>query len=160
MRLAFAFFLLSVAASANAWAASAPAEQPKQFTPQEIVWGPGPEALPPGAQKAVLYGDPSKPGQFAIRLKFPKGYRVPPHTHPVPEIVTVIAGVFKLGMGDVADESKTKAFPAGSFVAIEPGMAHFAFADEETVLQTNTTGPWVVNYVNPKDDPRLNKKTP
>ncbi|MFZ1988795.1 MAG: cupin domain-containing protein [Alphaproteobacteria bacterium] len=158
MRLAYAFLLISVAATTCALADSPMANAPKQFTPGQIVWGPGPEALPPGAQKAVLYGDPSKPGQFAIRLKLPKGYRVPPHTHPVPEIVTVISGTFKLGMGPVADESKTTAFPAGSFVAVEPGMAHFAFFDEDTVIQTNTIGPWAVNYVNPKDDPRLNKK--
>ena len=154
MKLAFAFVLLGLVAASNA-AAAAPVVVPKQFTPDEIVWGPGPDALPPGAQRAVLYGDPSKPEQFAIRLKFPKGYRVLPHRHPVPEIVTVISGVVRLGMGEVADESKTKAYPAGSFVAIEPGMAHFAFNDEETVVQTNSVGPWAVIYVNPKDDPRL-----
>jgi quercetin dioxygenase-like cupin family protein len=102
----------------------------------------------------VLYGDPSKEGLFAIRLKLPKGYRVPPHTHPQPEIVTVISGVFHIGMGDTADDSKAKALPAGSFIAIEPGMAHFAFFDEETVIQTNSKGPWGITYVNPKDDPR------
>jgi hypothetical protein len=28
------------------------------------------------------------------------------------------------------------------------------FTDEETVVQINSTGPWGINYVNPKDDPR------
>jgi hypothetical protein len=32
-------------------------------------------------------------------------------------------------------------------------MAHYAFTDEETVVQINSTGPWGINYVNPKDDP-------
>ncbi len=35
-----------------------------------------------------------------------------------------------------------------------PGMAHFAFADEDTVVQLNSTGPWGITYINPKDDPR------
>jgi hypothetical protein len=27
-------------------------------------------------------------------------------------------------------------------------------ADEETIVQISTTGPWGLTYVNPKDDPR------
>ena len=100
---------------------------------------------------------PSKEGLFALRLKLPKGYQLPPHTHPKPEIVTVISGIFRLGMGDTADRSKGQALPAGSFFALSPGMAHFGFADEDTVIQLNSTGPWGLTYVNPKDDPR-NKK--
>jgi quercetin dioxygenase-like cupin family protein len=104
---------------------------------------------------SVLYGDPAKDGLFVLRLKLPKGYAIPPpHTHPKPEIVTVISGTFTLGMGNVADESNAKPLPAGSFFAFEPGMAHYAFTDEETVVQINSTGPWGINYVNPKDDPR------
>jgi hypothetical protein len=67
--------------------------------------------------------------------------------------VTIISGTFTLGMGNVADKSKAKPLPAGSFFAFEPGMAHYAFTDEETVVQINSTGPWGINYVNPKDDP-------
>lgn len=44
-------------------------------------------------------------------------------------------------------------FPAGSFYATPPGMVH-QFAADDTVVQGNSTGPWGINYVNPKDDPR------
>jgi hypothetical protein len=47
---------------------------------QEIKWGPAPPSIPPGAQAAVLYGDPGKEGLFSLRLKLPKGYHIPPHT--------------------------------------------------------------------------------
>jgi quercetin dioxygenase-like cupin family protein len=40
---------------------------------------------------------------FAFRLKLPKGYHIPPHTHPKPEIVTVLSGTARLGMGTSAD---------------------------------------------------------
>jgi hypothetical protein len=33
-------------------------------------------------------------------------------------------------------------------------MAHFVFFDEDTVIQLNSTGPWGLSYVDPKDDPR------
>jgi hypothetical protein len=57
-------------------------------------------------------------------------------------------------MGDAADRSKVKPLPAGGFFAFAPGMTHFAYTDEETVVQLNSTGPWGLNYVNPQDDPR------
>jgi quercetin dioxygenase-like cupin family protein len=124
------------------------------ITPNEVKWGPASKALPPGAQAAVLYGDPAKEGPFALRLKLPAGYTIAPHTHPGVEVDTVISGTINLGMGETADRSAAKAIPTGSFFALPPGMAHFAYFDEETVLQLTTQGPWSIKYINPKDDPR------
>jgi hypothetical protein len=61
-------------------------------------------------------------------------------------------------MGETADQTKAEAMPAGSFIALSPGTAHFAGADEDTVVQLNSTGPWSLTYVNPKDDPRQKPK--
>lgn len=102
----------------------------------------------------MLYGDPTKAELFALRLKLPSGYHIPPHTHPKPEIVTVISGTFRLGMGETADEGQAEPLSAGSFFALAPGMAHYAYAEEDTVIQLNSTGPWSLTYVNPEDDPR------
>ncbi len=124
------------------------------LTPQEIKWGPAPPSVPPGAQAAVLYGDPGKEGLFAFRLKVPKGYHIPPHTHPKPEIVTVVSGTVRLGMGTTANREKAKVLPTGSFFALTPDSAHYLFADEDSVVQLNSTGPWGIKYVNVKDDPR------
>jgi quercetin dioxygenase-like cupin family protein len=145
------------AASAVASAVTEPMEH-KLTAPKDVKWGAGPASLPAGAEAAVLYGDPTKDGLFAMRLKLPKGYRIAPHTHPKPEIVTVISGTFRVGMGETADQTKAEAMPAGSFIALSPGTAHFAGADEDTVVQLNSTGPWSLTYVNPKDDPRQKPK--
>jgi hypothetical protein len=49
-------------------------------TPAQVKWGPAPPSLPPGAEMAVLYGDPSQAGAlYAIRIKAPDGFKVPPH---------------------------------------------------------------------------------
>ena len=136
---------------------TAPADTMEGHTivpPQEVKWGPAPAVLPPGAKAAVLFGDPSKEGLFVLRLKLPAGYSVAPHTHPVDEVITVISGTFRMGMGQTANQSRAQPLPAGSFFALPPGMAHYVFTDEETVIQISTVGPWGLNYLNPKDDPR------
>ena len=122
--------------------------------PNDVKWGPGPASIPKGAQAAAIYGDASKEGLFALRLKLPKGYHIPPHTHPKPEVVTILSGTLRLGEGASADQSKANPLPAGSFFVMSPGMQHYVYADEETVLQLNSNGPWGLTYVNEKDDPR------
>jgi quercetin dioxygenase-like cupin family protein len=143
-----------VVAGPSATATAQTADGHKIISAQDIKWGPGPAALPPGAEVAVLYGDPSKEGMFAMRAKMPKGYRIAPHTHPKPEVVTVISGTARLGMGVTADPAMAQVLPAGSFFVMTPGMAHYVSTDEDTVIQINTTGPWGLTYINPKDDPR------
>jgi quercetin dioxygenase-like cupin family protein len=121
---------------------------------KDVKWGPGPAALPAGAEVAVLYGDPGKEGTFAMRARMPKGYRIGPHTHPKPEVVTVLSGTARLGMGASADPASAQVLPAGSFFVMAPGMPHYLLTDEDTVIQINTTGPWGLTYLDPKDDPR------
>src|SRR5262245_31404344 len=150
---------LIAAAAVAGFASTAPAgtlEEHTSVSPQEIKWGPAPAVLPPGAEAAVLFGDSSKEGLFVLRLKFPKGYRVAPHRHPVSEVVTVISGTFYEGMGETADPRKAQAWPAGSFFARPPGTAHYVLIkeEEETVIQISTNGPWGLTYINPEDDPR------
>lgn len=126
----------------------------KLLAPQDIEWGPAPPSLPAGAQAALLYGDPGKEGIFAFRARVPKDYYIPPHTHPRAEIVTVISGTVRLGMGTGGDRDEARILPAGSFFALMPDMAHYFFADEESVIQLNSSGPWGIDYVDANDDPR------
>ena len=121
--------------------------------PADVQWKDTP-GLPPGAKVAVLEGDPTKEGYFAMRVKLPDGFRIPPHFHPCHERVTVISGTFHLGHGEKFDKSAAKALPAGAYWSMAPGMRHFAWAEGETIVQVNTTGPWGITYVNPADDPR------
>ena len=131
---------------------------PTVFRPDEIKWVAGPASLPAGAQMAVLEGDPTKEGPFTMRLKLPDGYRVPPHSHPKMERITVMAGTFNLGMGDIFDPNATQALPAGTHGFWPPQMKHFAWTKGETILQLHGIGPWQIVYVNPADDPRNKAK--
>ncbi len=124
------------------------------FTPDQVKYGPAPAFLPPGAQLAVLEGDPmATTGDFTIRLKMPDGYKIAPHTHPNRENVTVISGTLKVGMGDQFDATKTMRFAPGSFAYLDPSMHHYAMASGETVVQIHGMSPVKFNYINPTDDP-------
>lgn len=128
------------------------------LTPDEVKWGPAPPALPPGAEVAVLRGDPAKAGSpFSIRAKFPAGYKIPPHWHPTDENVVVIQGTMMLGQGDKFDEAAARELPVGSFMMMPRYVRHFAMAKEESIIHIYGTGPFAVNYVNAADDPRKAK---
>lgn len=122
-----------------------------------VKWGPAPPSLPPGAQAAVLLGSPAKEGPFVLRLKFPAGFIVPPHRHSKDEFVTVISGRFAISHGEKLDQASFKPLPPASFIHLPAGMPHYAMAAGETVVQINGTGPFDVQYIDPKDDPRLKK---
>jgi quercetin dioxygenase-like cupin family protein len=120
----------------------------------QLKWGPAPDALPKGAQIAVLSGDPAKDGLYVVRLRLPAGYKVPAHNHPTAEMVTVMTGKFHLGMGDKLDEKKAMLLTAGGFAEAPAKMNHYAWTTGPTVLQIHGQGPFEINYVNPADDPR------
>lgn len=117
------------------------------------AWGAAPPALPPGAQAAVLVGNPGQPGVFTLRLKMPPGYRVPRHWHPTDEAVTLVGGDLTLSMG-AADMAHDEALSPGDFVNLPAKMHHMASSKNGAVVQIQSTGPFEINYIDPKDDPR------
>jgi quercetin dioxygenase-like cupin family protein len=153
MRIRFAWLLaLSVLMSAilSAGAADAPHGM---YTPDAIKWGEPPPFVPKGAKVAVLYGDPSKDGLFVIRVRLPASYRVPPHSHPTDEIVTVLSGTLLVGMGDKLVPGSAKPFPANSLIVAPAKTNHFVLTKQPTVIEVTAMGPLAFNYVNPADDP-------
>ena len=133
--------------AANATVAASNAPQ------QEFQWGPAPAVFPPGAEMAVLEGDPSKAEPFTVRLRFPNSYKIPPHTHPTTENVTVLTGTFLAGMGIQFDESTMQSIGRDGFASIPANHAHYAMARGVTVVQVHAIGPFALTYVNPADNP-------
>lgn len=119
----------------------------------EMKWGPVP-SLPAGAQITVIEGPLDRAGPITARIKFPANYRLPAHTHPAIEHVTVLSGTFHMGTGDKLDMEKTTPLKVGDFAIMQVGTRHFAWTAEETIVQIHSVGPWGVTYVNPADDPR------
>src|SRR5690242_10930439 len=83
--------------------------------PSEIAWKP----LRPGAEIAVVSGDPDKAGApFVMRMRYQGVVRVPPHWHPTDEHITVLTGTFMMGMGERFDESSAIALVAGAYAHV------------------------------------------
>ena len=127
-------------------------------TPAEAHWGPAPPLVPPGAQIAVLAGDPGKAAAlYTVRLKFPANYAIPAHSHPTDEHVVVVSGALTLGMGDKIDKKApgNKTLTTGGFALMPAGMNHFAYAGKNgATIVLYGQGPLDFKYVNPADDPR------
>ena len=108
--------------------------------PQDIIFK-GPSSGPP--QTIVLYGDPKQPGVYVTRVKFSAGWKDMPHWHPDEvRTVAVLSGTFYFGSGEAWDESKFKAYPAGTFYSEPPKAPHFTWAkDGEVIIQITGIGP-------------------
>ena len=121
--------------------------------PSDLKWAAVP-SLPPGVKISVIEGPMNEAKPFTMRLKFPASYQLPAHSHTAIEHVTVISGTFNLGMGDKLDTKATRTLGPGSVAIMQAGTRHFAWTNEETVVQVHGVGPWTITYVNPADDPR------
>jgi len=135
-------------------AAQAQAADVQSIKPDEIKWSQHP-ALPKGAMRAVVYGDPTKPGLYVTRLRAPLGLKVLPHTHPEDRIYTVLSGTLYLGIGDTWDESKLVAYPQGTVLFLPAKLSHFQYSKSgEYLIQINASGPTDLTFINPADDLR------
>jgi len=122
-------------------------------SPADLKWGDPPPVFEKGASFTVVSGDPGKAGLFVARLKMPAGYKINPHWHPTDEHVTVLSGVFALGMGDKFDKATMKDLPVGGYAFLPAEMRHFALAKTAATVQIHGMGPFALTYVNPADDP-------
>lgn len=154
VRVAAVGFALSLGAfvSVPAWAAEYNA-----VAPPDIKWADAP-AIGPGAQTAVIDGDPKSSGPFVMRLKVPPKTKIRVHTHPADENVTVLSGTLYFAAGDKFDTKTAKPFGPGSYFSIGKGKSMFAYTrDKEAVLQLHGNGPWGLTYLDPADGPEKMK---
>lgn len=123
--------------------------------PDAIQWKP----FYPGAEIAVLSGDPTKAGSpYVLRIKHRDGLKVPPHWHPFDEQLTIISGTWVMGMGEKFDLAAMQEFDAGSYLVSPKNIPHFALSKGETIVQVHGIGPFAAYFVNPEDDVFKNTK--
>jgi quercetin dioxygenase-like cupin family protein len=132
-----------LAQEAVAEAEANPAAQLIQASAESLAFGPlEVPGFASGMQVAVLTGDPFSAGPYVIRLAFPDGYTFPAHWHPRPENLTVIEGLFHLGMGTAV--GATESYGPGDFLFIPPEHPHYGGATGHTVIQLHGEGPFEI----------------
>jgi hypothetical protein len=113
---------------------------PKAITvvlPNDIKW-----TKTATSERAVLYGDPSKPGYYVILLKWLPHNNSRPHYHPNDRFITVLSGTWWVQTGAKYDPAGFKPIPAGSFVVHTGKEIHYDGAkDEPCLLQIAGMGP-------------------
>ncbi len=114
-----------------------------RLTPETVNWVDYPgDGAQFGIKEAFIYGDPTKPGLYVIRLKFPPGVMSRPHSHPEARIGTVIKGTWWTGTGEKFDPASTMAVPTGGLMVHPAGKVHYDGAkNEETIVQMMGIGP-------------------
>jgi len=143
-----------VGVALNSAAVAQSAQGVVAVTPVEMKWTSQGGLAAPGMEQLNLLGDPAKPGPYTLRLKFPKGFKIAPHTHPDSREVTILSGIFATGYGEKFDAANLKILPAGSFYTEPANIPHYIEIKEDAVLQVSGTGPSGRIFVNPADSPK------
>ncbi|WP_084705242.1 cupin domain-containing protein [Beijerinckia mobilis] len=105
-----------------------------------------------GAQRAVIFGDPSKPGVYVIRVKFPPGVHSNPHFHSEDRHAVVISGTWWNGTGEDISFAKARPVKAGSYVFHPAGKVHWDGAgEEEAIIQITGIGPVTTTPAGPSN---------
>ena len=158
-RISLVVIAVVIVCGASFTAANAQSQHVIQ-TVKDAQWGPAPPLIPPGAEIAVLSGDPTKSVAYSVRLRFPAHYAIPAHSHPTDENVVIVSGALTFGMGDklVKKAADNRTLRTGGFALMPAGMNHFAYtAGEGATIVLYGVGPVEFKYVNPADDPRTVK---
>ena len=117
--------------------------------PEDVQWQT--DADGSGMQRAVVSGDPSKPGLYVIRVKFPRGVMSRPHFHREDRHATVIQGTWYTGTGDDFAPDQTIGLTPGSYMKHPAGAHHFDGAkDEEVIVQIIGEGPSETTRLSPE----------
>ncbi|HVZ22379.1 MAG TPA: cupin domain-containing protein [Vicinamibacterales bacterium] len=105
--------------------------------PNDIKW-----TKTAASERAVLYGDPSKPGYYVVLQKWLPHHNSRPHFHPNDRFITVLSGTWWVQTGAKYDPDGFKPVPAGSFVVHHAKEIHYDGAkDEPCVLEIAGMGP-------------------
>ena len=82
--------------------------------PEEVTWKDFPNGH--GAQMAIVVGDPTKPGIYVTRVKFPPHVMDRPHWHAEEQHITVLKGTWYTGTGDTFDPEHAVPLKPGSYM--------------------------------------------
>ncbi len=119
--------------------ATAQNDAPLPISPDDVRWF---QAPMPGVEGAWFLGGEDQSGLYVFRVRLAQGARIPPHIHPDERSSTVLSGTLYVGFGEVFDESRVVAIPAGSMYVVPARVPHYVWAkDGAATYQESGVGP-------------------
>ena len=95
----------------------------------------------------LLYGDPDVAGQpFVMRIRELPGSKVPPHSHPVDEHITVVQGTWYFALGTEFKQEALQELKAGSYAFAPKGSTMFGYSRDGAIVQVHGVGPFQIHW--------------
>lgn len=92
----------------------------RSVLPEDIEWKPFP-AFPPSARLAVVVGDPTEPGPVSDQGQAAWWGQADAARAPGGSRLTVVSGVFYIGLRERFDSEKLESYPPGSVIVLPGG---------------------------------------
>ncbi|MCC6847223.1 MAG: cupin domain-containing protein [Deltaproteobacteria bacterium] len=116
------------------------AEGPAPILPDALRWESPPDN--PAVRGAWVLGAERAAGPYLFRVRLDAGARLRPHVHPDVRHTTVLSGTLWVGFGEVVDDARLVAVPAGAVYVAPAGVPHWIAArDGAVVYQESGVGP-------------------
>ena len=130
----------------NDSAAASPQRQvraPKVIAAEEMSWGTYRQAVPEGANVALLYGNPDavSGGPFVMRVKVKDGAAAGPQWHTSDMHITVLQGSLTFAEGATYAEQNAQRLGPGGYLLVPRGVRYSLLAKGEAVYQIQANGP-------------------
>jgi quercetin dioxygenase-like cupin family protein len=120
-----------------------------RLVPEQVQWVEEPNGM--GFQRAVIEGDPTRPGLYIVRVKFPPWVMSSNHFHQEDRYAVVLQGTWYTGEGDDFAPEKTVGLGPGSTIKHPAGTHHFDGAKEsEVIVQIVGIGPTSTTRLRPQ----------
>ena len=95
----------------------------------------------------VLFGDPERVGEpFVMRIRELPGTRIPLHSHPVDEHITVVQGTWYFAVGERWDSTALRELPTGTYAFAPAGATMYGYSPEGAVVQVHGVGPFHIHW--------------
>ena len=97
----------------------------------------------------ILSGDPEREGEpFVMRIRELPGTRIPLHSHPVDEHITVVQGTWYFAVGDTWDPARLQALTPGTYAFAPAGSTMYGSSPDGAVVQVHGIGPFHLRWKN------------
>lgn len=105
-----------------------------------------------GVPSATVGAPDTKGALYTFFVRYDRGLRSPPHTHPDDRVITVLSGTLYVGSGfDKASLDRAEGMPAGTVFLIKGGLPHYGWAkDGPVTVQETGVGPTSTTLFSPQ----------